>query len=399
MKRDVVIVSACRTPIGSLMGSLSSLTAGKLAAIAVRSAWERAGINPEQVDEVLIGSVLQAGTGQNIARQAAIGAGIPVEVPATTLNMVCGSGLKAVITAAQTIACGDNELVIAGGAESMSNAPYYCQALRGGNKLGDVPLIDGLVFDGLTDVFHNYHMGVTAENIAGKYAITREMQDRFAAASQGKAADAIAAGRFTPEIVPVVLSDKKGNQTIVSLDEHPRPDTTLEKLAKLRPAFLKDGTVTAGNASGINDGAAALVLMSAEKARTLGIRPLARIVACSTVGVAPEIMGIGPVFAVKKALGLAGLSIADLDLIEANEAFAAQSIAVNQELGWPEEKINVNGGAIALGHPIGASGARILVTLLYELQRRQVRRGLATLCIGGGMGSCVIVEREAEHET
>ncbi len=394
MKNDVVIVSGCRTPIGSLMGSLSSLTAAELGAAAIRGALERAGIGPEMVDEVWIGSGIQAGCGQNIARQAAVKAGIPVEVPAATLNMVCGSGMKSIITAAQTILCGDSDIVVAGGAESMSNAPFYCKSIRSGNKLGDLPLIDGLILDGLTDHFNNYHMGITAENLAEKYGVTREEQDLFAAKSQQKAAAAIAAGLFDEEIAPVAIFDKKGNRTDITADEYPRPDTTAEKLSKLRPAFKKDGTVTAGNASGVNDGAAALVLMSARKAEALGLTPLAKLVSYASVGVAPEIMGIGPVNAARKALKEGGLSLSDIDLFEANEAFAAQSIAVMRELGLPEEKTNVNGGAIALGHPIGASGARILVTLLYEMKRRNLRRGAAMLCVGGGMGVCLIAERE-----
>lgn len=399
MNREVVIVSACRTPIGTLMGSLSALTAGELGAVAIRGSLERAGIKPEMIDEVFMGSGLQGGAGQNIARQAAIGACIPVEVTATTVNMVCGSGMKSIITGAQTILCGDNDIVVVGGSESMSNVPYYCKTMRRGNKMGDISLIDGMISDGLTDVFHNYHMGITAENLAEQYGITREMQDQFAAESQRKTGIAIESGIFTQEIVPVIITDKKGSQTVVSQDEHPRPDTTIEKLSKLRPAFKKDGTVTAGNASGVNDGAAALVLMSAEKAKALGISPLARLVSYASAGVAPEIMGIGPAYAVKKALNKAGLTIADMDLFEANEAFAAQSIAVMQELGLPAEKTNVNGGAIALGHPIGASGARILVTLLHELKRRNAKKGAATLCIGGGMGICVIIEMEAPDET
>ena len=394
MKKEVVIASACRTPIGSLMGSLAALTASELGAAAIRGAMERAGIKPDMVDEVFLGCGIQGGSGQNVTRQAAIGSGIPVEVSSTTINMVCGSGMKSIIAGAQTILCGDNDIVVVGGTESMSNVPYYCKALRAGNKLGDIPLIDGLVLDGLTDHFNNYHMGITAENLAEKYSITREMQDLFAAESQRRAGVALAAGIFAEEIVPVVITDRKGNQTIVSQDEYPRPDTTVEKLAKLRPAFKKDGTVTAGNASGVNDGAAALVLMSSQKAAELGITPLAKLVSYASAGVSPEIMGIGPVFAVRKALDKCGLAIADLDLIEANEAFAAQSLAVMKELGLPEEKTNVNGGAIALGHPIGASGSRILVSLLYEMKRRNAGTGAATLCVGGGMGVCVIVEKE-----
>ena len=394
MKKEVVIVSAGRTPIGGLMGTLSALTAAELGAVAIRGVLERAGIKPEAVDEIFMGCVLQAGAGQNVARQAAIGAGIPVEASSSTINMVCGSGMKAIVAGAQSILAGDNDIVVAGGTESMSNAPYYCKTMRGGNKLGDVSLLDGILSDGLSDVFNNYHMGVTAENLAEQHGVTREMQDRFAAQSQKKAGIAIASGIFNEEILPVIITDRKGNQTVVSLDEHPRPDTTEEKLSKLRPAFKKDGTVTAGNSSGINDGAAALVLMSSEKAKELGITPLARLVSYASAGVSPDIMGIGPVHAVRKALKKAGLALSDLDLIEANEAFASQSVAVMKELGLSEEKTNVNGGAIALGHPIGASGARIVVSLLYEMKRRKARTGAATLCIGGGMGICTIVEME-----
>lgn len=394
MDRHVVIVSACRTPIGNLLGSLTSRSAAELGAVAIRGALERAGIAADEVDEVLMGCVLQAGAGQNIARQAAVAAGIPIAVTATTLNMVCGSGLKAVSEGMRSILAGDNDVVVVGGTESMSNVPYYNRSLRRGNKLGDVIVTDGLVADGLTDVFHRIHMGITAEKLAEQRQISRERQDRFAAESQRRAGAAAAAGLFDAEIVPVTVADAKGVETVVSRDEYPRPDTTAERLAKLRPAFQKDGTVTAGNASGINDGAAALVLMSAERAAAAGIRPLARIVAAAEAGVAPEIMGIGPVAAVRKALAKASLSVADIDLFEANEAFAAQSLAVLDELGLPEDRTNVNGGAIALGHPIGASGSRILVSLLHELVRRGGHRGLATLCIGGGMGICMIVERE-----
>ena len=394
MNREVVIVSACRTPIGGLMGGLSGFTAGQLGGIAAAGAIRRAGIRPEQVEEVLLGCVLQGGAGQNVARQAAMAAGIPVETTATTINMVCGSGLKAVVQAAQSILCGDREIVLAGGTESMSNAPHYCKALRAGARLGDATLLDAVVNDGLTDVFNGIHMGLTAETLAEQYGITREAQDAFAAESQRRAGEAIAAGRFADEIEPVNVTDRKGNVTVVDKDEHPRPDTTAEKLARLRPAFKKDGTVTAGNASGINDGAAALLMMSAEKAKQLGVIPLARLVSWAEVGVEPKVMGIGPVPAVKKALTRAGLNAGELELVEANEAFAAQSLAVQQALGLDPARVNVNGGAIALGHPIGASGARILVTLLHEMARRDVRTGAATLCIGGGMGICAVVERE-----
>jgi acetyl-CoA C-acetyltransferase len=393
MKREVVIASACRTPIGALLGGLSGLTAGQLGAAALAGAIRRAGVRPEQVEEVLMGCVLQGGAGQNVARQAAVGAGIPIETTAVTVNMVCGSGLKAVVQAAQSILCGDREIVAAGGTESMSGAPYYCKALRAGSRLGDVTMLDAVVADGLTDVFHNIHMGLTAENVAEKYGITREEQDAFAAESQRRAGEAIAAGRFEVEIEPVEITDRKGNVTVVSKDEHPRPGTTADKLAKLRPAFKKDGTVTAGNASGINDGAAALILMSSEKASELGIKPLARLVSWGEAGVDPKFMGIGPVPAVKKALAKANMAVEDLELVEANEAFAVQSLAVQRELGLDAERTNVNGGAIALGHPIGASGARILVTLLHEMARRDAAKGAATLCIGGGMGICVIAER------
>lgn len=392
-KKTVVIASACRTPIGTLMGSLSSLTAAELGSVVIREALTRAALLPEQVEEVQFGCVLQAGAGQNIARQAAIRAGIPVEITATTINMVCGSGMKALIAAAQSILCGDRSIVVAGGTESMSQTPFYSRTMRSGARLGDVKLVDGILADGLTDVFNQYHMGLTAENLADRYGITREQQDAFAAESQVRTARAVAEGRFVREIVPVTLTDRKGNTTVVDLDEHPRPDTTPEKLAKLRPAFKKDGTVTAGNASGINDGAAALVLMDAEQADALGIKPLARMIAYAEAGVSPDIMGIGPVNAVRKALKKANRTVGDIDRIEANEAFAAQSLAVMQELGLPAEKTNVNGGAIALGHPIGASGARIVVTLLYELLRSESKTGLATLCIGGGMGSCLLIER------
>ncbi len=394
MNREVVIVSACRTPIGGLMGALSSFTAGQLGGFAIAGAIRRAGIRPEQVEEVLLGCVLQGGAGQNVARQAAVGAGVPVEATATTVNMVCGSGLKAVVQAAQSILCGNREIVVAGGAESMSNAPHYCKALRAGSRLGDVTMLDAVVTDGLTDVFNGIHMGLTAENLAEQYGITRAEQDAFAANSQRQAGEAMAAGRFEAEIEPVSITDRKGNVTVVRQDEHPRPDTTEEKLARLRPAFKKDGTVTAGNASGINDGAAALLLMSGEKAKELGITPLARLVSWAEAGVEPKVMGIGPVPAVRKALKWAGLSTEDLELVEANEAFAVQSLAVQRELGLDPERVNVNGGAIALGHPIGASGARILVTLLHEMARRDAKKGAATLCIGGGMGICAIVERE-----
>ncbi|NLM77314.1 MAG: acetyl-CoA C-acetyltransferase [Ruminococcaceae bacterium] len=393
MKREVVIAGACRSPIGGFMGALSSVSAADLGSIVIREALSRAAVLPEQVEEVQFGCVLQAGAGQNIARQAAIKAGIPVEITATTINMVCGSGMKALIAAAQSILCGDRDIVVAGGTESMSQAPFYSQNMRTGSRLGDVKLVDAILTDGLTDVFNQYHMGITAENLAERHQITREEQDAFAAESQARTARAIKEGRFAKEIVPVTITDRKGNTTVISQDEHPRPDTTVEKLARLKPAFKKDGTVTAGNASGINDGAAALVLMDAARAAEMGIKPLARVIAYAEAGVSPDVMGIGPVGAVTKALGKSSKTLDDMDRIEANEAFAAQSIAVMRKLGLSPEKTNVNGGAIALGHPIGASGARIVVTLLYELVNSQLTSGLATLCIGGGMGSCMMIER------
>ncbi|MDW7657051.1 MAG: acetyl-CoA C-acetyltransferase [Bacillota bacterium] len=390
---EIVIAAACRTPIGAFMGALSQLSAVEIGSIVVKEALSRANLEPQQIDEVLFGCVLQAGAGQNVARQVAVNAGIPVESTATTINMVCGSGLKSLMLAVQSIVCGDNSIVVAGGAESMSQAPFYSQTMRTGTRLGDTQLVDSILKDGLTDVFNHYHMGITAENLASQYGLTREQQDTFAAESQARAAQAIREGRFAREIVPVILTDRKGNTTEFNQDEHPRPDTTVEKLARLKPAFKKDGTVTAGNASGINDGAAALILMHEAKARALGIRPLARVIAYAEAGVAPEVMGIGPVSAVKKALKKAEMTLDEIDRVEANEAFAAQSLAVIQELGFPPDKTNVNGGAIALGHPIGASGARIVVTLIYELMRSQTKRGLATLCIGGGMGGCLLIER------
>lgn len=393
MNKEVVIVSACRTPIGGFTGGLSALTAGQLGGVAVAGAIRRAGISPNQVQEILLGCVLQGGAGQNVARQAAIAAGIPVETTATTVNMVCGSGLKAIAQAWQAIRCGDRDIVVAGGAESMSNAPHYCKALRAGARLGDATLHDAVVSDGLTDVFNDIHMGLTAEILAEQYGITREAQDAFALESQRRACAAIHAGRFAREIEPVSVIDRKGNTAEISQDEHPRFDTTAQKLALLRPAFKKDGTVTAGNASGINDGAAALVLMCAEMAERMGITPLARIVSWAEAGVDPKLMGVGPVPAIKGALKKSGLCIEDMELIELNVAFAAQSLAVQQALGLNPVRVNVNGGAIALGHPVGASGARILVTLLHEMMRREAKRGAAALCIGGGMGICMIVER------
>jgi acetyl-CoA C-acetyltransferase len=389
---EVVIVAAARTPIGRLNGSLSSLPAHQLGSVALAEALRRAGVKPEEVSEVILGQVLTAGAGQNPARQAAVAAGIPFEVPAIGINQLCGSGLRAVALGFQALQLGDAGIVVAGGQESMSQAPH-CVQLRAGTKMGDTPLVDTMIKDGLLDAFHQYHMGQTAENVAQKWKISRAEQDRFAAHSQRKAAAAQAAGHFAKEIVPVRVPGRKG-ETIVEQDEDLRPETTPETLAKLRAAFVKEnGTVTAGNASGINDGAAALVLLRATDAARRGLEPLARIVSWATTGVDPAYMGIGPVPATKLALAKAGWKLADIDLIEANEAFAAQSCAVGLELGWDPERVNVNGGAIALGHPIGASGARILVTLLHELQRRGARRGLATLCIGGGMGIALCVER------
>jgi acetyl-CoA C-acetyltransferase len=388
---DIVIASAARTPVGSFSGAFASLSAHALGTIAIRAAMERAGIRPEEVHEVILGQILTANAGQNPARQAAVAAGIPVERTAFGINQLCGSGLRAVALAAQQIATGDANIVVAGGQESMTQAPH-AQQLRSGQKMGDLALIDTMIKDGLWDAFHGYHMGTTAENVATKYQITREQQDEFAAASQRKAGEAMKAGRFKDEIAPVTVKTRKGEVT-VSDDEYPRPETTLEVLQKLRPAFSKDGTVTAGNASGINDGAAALVVMSAEEARRRGITPLARIASWATAGVDPSIMGTGPIPSSRRALQKAGWDIGTLDLIEANEAFAAQACAVNKDLGWDPAKVNVNGGAIALGHPIGASGARVLNTLLFEMQRRDAKRGLATLCIGGGMGVAMCLER------
>ncbi len=392
MTDHVVIVSAARTPIGAFNGSLATLPAHELGRIAIRAALERAGVEPAQISEVIVGQILTAAQGQNPARQASIHAGIPAETPAYGVNMLCGSGLKSVAMACQAIRNGDSTAVVAGGQESMTQAPHAAH-LRSGVKMGSHELVDTMLKDGLWDAFHGYHMGNTAENVARKWQITREEQDRFACASQNKAEAAIKAGRFKEEIVPVTIRTRKG-ETVVDTDEYPRFGTTLEALAKLRPAFDREGTVTAGNASGINDGAAALLVMRGAEAERRGLEPLARIVSWAQAGVDPAIMGTGPIPASRMALEKAGWSVEDLDLIEANEAFAAQAIAVNRELGWDPEKVNVNGGAIALGHPIGASGARILTTLLYEMKRRNARRGLATLCIGGGMGIAMCVARD-----
>ena len=391
--REVVIVGAARTPIGSFGGALAPLSAIDLGTIAAKEAIKRAGIKPEDIDEVIIGNVLSAGLGQNPARQVAIGAGLPDTTPAITINKVCGSGLRAVSMAAQFIMLGDADVVLAGGTESMSNAPYLVPSARWGQRMGDAQLIDYMVHDGLTDIFNHYHMGITAENIAEQWNISREEQDKFALESQLRAEKAQKEGKFKDEIVPVEVPQRKGDPIIVADDEYPKHGTTLEKLAKLKPAFKKDGTVTAGNASGINDGAAMLIVMSKEKADQLGLKPLVKIRSYASAGVDPKIMGYGPVPAVRKALERAGLKAEDIDLIEANEAFASQALSVVKDLGLSPEKVNVNGGAIALGHPIGASGARILITLIYEMIRRDAKTGVATLCIGGGQGTAVIVER------
>lgn len=388
---EIVIASAARTPVGAFNGAFASLPAHALGTVAIKAAMERAQIEGAEVDEVILGQILAAGAGQNPARQASVNAGIPVEHTAFGINQLCGSGLRAVALAAQQIATGDARIVVAGGQESMTQAPH-AQQLRAGQKMGDLSLMDTMLRDGLMDAFHGYHMGNTAENVARAFQITRDEQDQFAFNSQRKAGEAMAAGRFADEITPVTVKGRKGD-VVVSADEYPKPDTTMEILGKLRPAFAKDGSVTAGNASGINDGAAAVVVMTAAEAAKRGITPLARIVSWATAGVDPSIMGTGPIPASRKALAKAGWKIDDLDLIEANEAFAAQAIAVNKDLGWDTSKVNVNGGAIALGHPIGASGARVLTTLLFEMQKRGAKRALATLCIGGGMGVAMCLER------
>jgi acetyl-CoA C-acetyltransferase len=388
---DVVIVGAARTPVGTFNGSLSTLSAHELGQVAITAALERAGVNGAEVSETILGQILTAGEGQNPARQAAIGAGIPVESPAWGVNQLCGSGLRAVALGYQAILNGDSDIVVAGGQESMSQAPH-CAHLRTGTKMGPLEFVDTMIKDGLWDAFNGYHMGNTAENVATKWQITREEQDTFAVASQNKAEAAQKAGRFKDEIAPVTISTRKGD-IVVSDDEYPRHGSSLESMQKLRPAFVKDGSVTAGNASGINDGAAAVVLMTAAEAEKRGLKPLARIVSWAQAGVDPAIMGSGPIPASRKALEKAGWSTSDLDLIEANEAFAAQACAVNKDLGWDTSKVNVNGGAIALGHPIGASGARVLVTLIHEMGKRDAKKGLATLCIGGGMGIAMCVER------
>ncbi|OHY81286.1 acetyl-CoA C-acetyltransferase [Marinobacter sp. AC-23] len=391
--RDVVIVAAKRTAVGAFGGGLSSLRADQLGSAVIKALLEETGVAGDQINEVVLGQVLTAGSGQNPARQSSINAGIPASVPAMTINKVCGSGLKAVHMAVQAIRCGDADMMIAGGQESMSQAPHVLPNSRNGQRMGNWTMIDTMVTDGLWDAFNDYHMGVTAENIVEKYGISREEQDAFAAASQQKAVAAREAGRFDGEIVPVSIPQRKGDPVVVSKDEGPREGVTGEGLGKLRPAFKKDGTVTAGNASSLNDGAAAVMVCSAEKAKELGLTPLATIKAHANAGVDPSIMGTGPIPASQRCLKLAGWSVEDLDLIEANEAFAAQAISVNRDLGWDTNKVNVNGGAIALGHPIGASGCRILVSLLHEMVRRDANKGLATLCIGGGMGVALAVER------
>jgi acetyl-CoA C-acetyltransferase len=395
MAKEIVIASACRTAIGSFGGTLKNTPAVELGATVIKEAVNRAGLKPEQVDEVIFGNVLQAGLGQNPARQAALKAGLPETSTAFTVNIVCGSGLKSVALAAGLIQAGDADIIVAGGMENMSMAPYAMPAARWGARMFNTNMVDVMVNDGLWDAFNNYHMGITAENVAEQWGLTREMQDEFALASQQKAEAAIKAGKFKDEIVPVMIPQKKGDPVAFDTDEFPRFGATIEALAKLKPAFKKDGgTVTAGNASGINDSAAAVVVMTKEKAEELGIKPLATIVSYATGGVDPKIMGTGPIPASRKAMAKAGLTIKDIDLIEANEAFAAQSLAVAHDLEFDMDKVNVNGGAIALGHPIGASGCRILVTLLYEMQKRDSKLGLATLCIGGGQGQALIVKRD-----
>ena len=391
--REVVIVSAARTPIGSFGGSLKDIPTRKLGAIAIKGAVERAGIKPEMVDEVIMGAVLQGGLGQNVARQMTLDAGLPIEVPAMTINKVCGSGLRAVELAAQIIKAGDADIIVAGGAENMSATAYAMPAARWGARMNNTQMVDMMVNDGLWDAFNGYHMGITAENVAEQWGITREQLDEFSVISQNRAEAAIKAGKFKDEIVPVEISQRKGDPIIFDTDEFPKFGTTIEKVAKLKGAFKKDGIVTAANASGINDAGAAVVVMSKEKADELGIKPLCTIKSYASAGVDPSIMGVGPIPASKKALDKAGLKIEDIDLVEANEAFAAQSLAVRKDLNLDPEKTNVNGGAIAIGHPIGASGCRILITLIHEMIKQDSKYGLATLCIGGGMGTALIVER------
>lgn len=393
MSQEIVIASAVRTAVGSFQGALKDVPATELGAIVIKEALSRAGVSGDQVSEVIMGNVLQAGLGQNPARQASIRAGLPETVPAMTINKVCGSGLKSIHLAYQAIFAGDADIVVAGGMENMSRAPYLLEGARDGYRMGDQKVVDSMVHDGLMCAFNNYHMGVTAENLCDRYEISREDQDRFAARSQARASAAIESGRFDEEIVPVEIPQRKGDPVVFNTDEYVKASSTEEKLAKLRPAFKKDGSVTAGNASGINDGAAAVIVMTKEKAEQLGIEPLAVISANGNAGVDPAVMGIGPVQAVKNALKKAGMTLDEIDLIEANEAFAAQSIAVDRELEFDHDKLNVNGGAIAIGHPIGASGTRIFVTLLHEIKKRDAKTGLATLCIGGGQGVATIVKR------
>lgn len=390
--KDVVIASIVRTPVGTFGGALKDVSAVDLGVIVVREAVKRAGLASQQVENVILGNVLQAGLGQNTARQVLIHAGIPHEVPAMTINKVCASGLRSISMAAQIIKAGDAEIIVAGGIENMSASPFALPKARWGFRMGDDKIVDIMIKDGLWDAFNQYHMGITAENVAERWKLTREELDQFSLASQTKAEAAIKSGRFKDEIVPVVIKDKKGEK-IFDTDEHPRFGTTLEALSKLKPSFKKDGMVTAGNASGINDGAAAAVVMSADKAKELGIKPLCRIASYASAGVDPAIMGTGPIPASRKALAKAGWKVQDLDLIEANEAFASQAVVVNKEMGWDISRVNVNGGAIAIGHPIGASGARILTTLIHEMIKRDARKGIATLCIGGGQGCAVTVER------
>ena len=391
--KKIVLAGACRTAIGTMGGALSTVPAAELGSIVIKEALNRAGVPAEQVDHVYMGCVIQAGLGQNVARQAALKAGLPVTTPAVTVNVVCGSGLNCVNMAAQMIEAGDADIVVAGGTESMSLAPYAMMKGRYGYRMGNATLVDTMVNDALWDAFNNYHMGITAENVAEQWGLTREMLDEFAACSQQKCEKAVAEGKFKDEIVPVEVKGKKGS-VIVDTDEGPRPGTTVETLARLKPAFKKDGIVTAGNASGINDGAAAIVVMSEEKAKELGVKPMATWIGGALGGVDPSIMGVGPVAAVNKLMKKLNMKVSDMDLIEANEAFAAQSLAVGHDLGFEMDKLNVSGGAIALGHPVGASGCRILVTLLHEMQRRDAKTGLATLCIGGGMGCATVVERD-----
>lgn len=393
MSENIVIVGAARSAIGSFGGSLAGIPGHQLGASIIKGLLERTGVGPEQVDEVILGQVLTAGTGQNPARQAAIAAGLPVETSALTINKVCGSGLKAVHLAMQAVACGDADIVIAGGQENMSMAPHLLPNSRNGSKMGDWKMIDSMIVDGLWDAFNNYHMGTTAENIAGKFNLSREDQDAFAAASQQKAEAALNERVFADEIIPIEIPQRRGDPIVFDRDEFPRPGTTAESLGKLRPAFSKEGSVTAGNASGINDGAAAVMVMSETKAKALGFTPMVRVVAFASAGVDPSIMGTGPIPASTKCLDKAGWKVDDLDRIEANEAFAAQAMCVNQEMGWDSSKVNVHGGAIALGHPIGASGCRVLVTLLHEMKRSDSQKGLATLCIGGGQGVAMAVEK------